>query len=156
MTLPSNLNNKRLAIIMLEVLLVLGFIAVLFFSFKQITTKKTTQEKQATVSAKPYQNQYSLNNSITGKIVQIDKKNRSLILETLDEKKQRFTVKIPENTEISRPSPIKEGDDPYTTSYPPIVKKFEDLHIGSIVNMLSKEDPKLNSTVTAVSVEMEV
>lgn len=148
-------NSKPLAILFLALLTLLGFIAFRSI-FPNNSIIQDNQKKQSTVSAKKYQNEYSLNNTIIGKVTQIDKINRIVTLETLEGRKQQYKVKIAENIVMSRPSPIKEGDDPKTVSYPPIVAKFEDLRIGSVLSVLSKEDPKLTSDLTALEVEVLV
>lgn len=153
--------KDKLTISILEILTVIILVGILFFSFLysrlteegfKETPNKSTQSKQATTSAKKNPNTFSLINTITGKIIQIDKQNRIVTLETIDEKKRKFKVKIPENIVMSRPIPLREGEDPKTTNYPPIVEKFENLRIGSVLSVLSKEDPNLTTDLTAIQI----
>lgn len=158
MKLPALTKDKFFIdiVVVCGVILVftLVFLGVYFANSKLNPSKPATQNKTATISAN--KNQFSLSNTITGKVVAIDVKNRTVTLETFEGKKQQFLVKIPVNVVLSRPSPIKEGDNQNTTSYPPIVDKFEDLRIGSVLSVLSKEDPKLSTNLTALQVDVLV
>lgn len=149
-------------VIILLVVVFFGFFRVKITFERLENNRDKTHQPVSTLVNKPKQNEstnltaINLNYNIRGRVVRIDDIKRIVTLESLDEAKKVYRLEIPIDVKIMRPAPGGVGGQSSKNNVSFIAQKFEDIRIGSVLGILSKEDPKLTPDLTAVGVQLLV
>ena len=120
-----------------------------YFNLSKKTETDTPKTEEETSEGIPIQNQS------TGRVSNINAEEKTLEIITSEGTVKTYKIKVTDDTSISRIPPNLEGIDSETAKNI-LTVKFEELHEGSLINVISKEDPKKNKNLTALIINVVV
>ncbi|HSX58537.1 MAG TPA: hypothetical protein VLE47_04710 [Candidatus Saccharimonadales bacterium] len=147
----NKLSRKNLlgeSAIVLSVLVLIGLILGAGLILRNHSSN-SQNKKQATAAAKPNKpTDYQLGNMVVGLVTSIDKNNKTIMIQTSEDPPKIHKILIGSKTMISlAPSPYASASAKVNYS-----RKFENLRVGNVLQIITKEDPKITNDLNALTV----